>query len=206
MRTPVGGSVVRHQASRKTYELYILHRIAVLTMTNKTISVSNPCAPTAPASRQLQAARVAILHPDGRRDTLSLDVGSHVVGRTEGSVLLPDDSAVSRCHARIDVTADRVTIVDLGSTRGTFDDAGVKLTEPRALSARQGVRIGKTRVVLLSEPSKSASGEQVTAETRPAIPAAIRARNSLAPDAAAIEDGTALQGDTVSSDPDASLE
>jgi DNA-binding winged helix-turn-helix (wHTH) protein len=55
---------------------------------------------------------------DGR---IELAEGTHVIGRGDGDVRLAARS-VSRAHARVTVSADRLTYEDLGSKNGSFRD------------------------------------------------------------------------------------
>jgi DNA-binding winged helix-turn-helix (wHTH) protein len=75
----------------------------------------------------------------GRR--FPLVAGENVVGRDPEVAVRLDSSTVSRRHARLAVTAERVTIEDLGSKNGTLrgDD---RVTSPVALEDGDAIRIG----------------------------------------------------------------
>lgn len=73
-----------------------------------------------------------------------------VVGRKEGSVLLPEDRQVSRQHLVIRRLGDRVEVEDLGSTNGT-ELNGRKLAphQPEAAGAGDLISLGDTKIKLL---------------------------------------------------------
>jgi pSer/pThr/pTyr-binding forkhead associated (FHA) protein len=84
--------------------------------------------------------------------------GEHVVGREPGASFFLDDSTVSRRHARIAATRERVTIEDLGSKNGTFVQ-GRKVEGLTALADGDEIQIGSVR---LSFRSGSAKGSTAT--------------------------------------------
>lgn len=69
---------------------------------------------------------------------LPLGQGEWLVGRAESNQICLDDSAISRVHARVVVTAVGATIEDLGSVNGTFVNEQ-RLDRPVAL--RDGDRL-----------------------------------------------------------------
>jgi len=73
-----------------------------------------PAAPAAPAVMwALRVERAA------GWETFDLPTGEHVLGRGTDCDLAIDDRGLSRRHARLVVSADRVAVVDLGSTNRT---------------------------------------------------------------------------------------
>ncbi len=78
--------------------------------------------------------------PDGH--TVSL-VGRMRLGRGSHTDIPLEDSAASREHAEIEVTADGAMLKDLGSSNGTFVNE-VKLTGPRLLHDGDSIRIGRS--------------------------------------------------------------
>ncbi len=71
--------------------------------------------------------------------------GTLTIGRDESNtVAFPDDSTVSRRHARIASDAGAFTVYDEGSSNGTFVN-GVKVTE-QALHSGDEIQIGTTRL------------------------------------------------------------
>lgn len=86
--------------------------------------------------------QVAISGPDGE-DTLVLPEGVTTIGRQEGNEIHLDSPLVSRRHARITVTADACTIMDLGSANGTeVNGERLEANAPVQLSSGAAVRIG----------------------------------------------------------------
>ncbi len=88
-----------------------LYRTAVLTQPGQTPSVS------------VAEASLVFIHPKnsdlGRRYHVGLDPVS--VGRASDCSIVASDTSVSRVHARIEIGSDgRHTVLDLGSTNGTF--------------------------------------------------------------------------------------
>ena len=76
--------------------------------------------------------------------------GSFVIGR-EGDIVI-DGDGISRQHARLVVANGRMSVIDLGSTNGTFV-SGRKLgpKEAAALGARDTLGLGKTIVVTVEQ-------------------------------------------------------
>jgi hypothetical protein len=74
-----------------------------------------PLNPSGPPARPLGV----ILELDGRR--FGLDRPSTTIGRAPECDITVDDPGISRTHARIDIDND-ITVVDLGSTNGTWVD------------------------------------------------------------------------------------
>ena len=51
---------------------------------------------------------------------VALHAGENVLGRSGPGVIVIDSPTVSRCHARLSITADGATVEDLGSKNGTW--------------------------------------------------------------------------------------
>jgi DNA-binding winged helix-turn-helix (wHTH) protein len=82
----------------------------------------------------------------GRREILLRD-GENVLGRGPDSIEAIDRDTVSRRHARIFITADTVTIEDLGSKNGTRL-CGRRLEGTVALSDGDEIRLGSVTLTL----------------------------------------------------------
>ena len=80
---------------------------------------------------------------NGRR--LVLYEGENIVGRDPQSTVWVDEPHVSGQHARITVSAGRVTVDDLGSTNGTFLQ-GSRVTSSQPLADGDLIRFGATDV------------------------------------------------------------
>ena len=85
-------------------------------------------------------------------------VGEHVLGRDDDIEVTLDFPTVSRRHARLGVTRDRVTLEDLGSKNGTFVN-GRRLNGSADLADGDEIRLGSLRLRLRRAP---ASTETVT--------------------------------------------
>jgi predicted component of type VI protein secretion system len=84
------------------------------------------------------------------------------VGREAGiQISLPDDTQVSRRHARISPQNGAAVVEDLGSTNGTFVN-DQPIHSPRALNPGDRVRIGLTVLELRSQAQVAARPSAVT--------------------------------------------
>jgi class 3 adenylate cyclase len=94
------------------------------------------------------AALVAILDgaEGGRRIRIA---GRLTVGRGDDAGLVVDDPEISRAHAVFGVTPDGLEIQDLGSLNGTWVN-GERITSPTLLAPGDAVKIGATRIEVLS--------------------------------------------------------
>jgi len=89
---------------------------------------------------------------NGRR--LVLYEGENIVGRDPQSSVWVDEPHVSGQHARITVSAGRVTVEDLGSTNGTFLQ-GSRVTSPQPLADGDLIRFGATDVTFKTHQPKT---------------------------------------------------
>lgn len=101
-----------------------------------------------------------ILYP-GRPDQreVRLSTGTHTLGRAEDNDVFLLDRSLSRHHAQIEVEDGQVTLVDLGSTNGTFVEE--EPVERRELTGGETIRCGS--VVLRYLPDRA----RTDTETRP---------------------------------------
>jgi len=97
------------------------------------------------------------------------------VGRGETCHLRPNSEQVSREHAEFTVTADKVTVKDLGSRNGTLVN-GKALTEPCTLKDRDLVQIGHLTFAV------SIEGSPVVAAKTPESPVVKAAAKVVSPD------------------------
>ncbi|MGN6106792.1 MAG: FHA domain-containing protein, partial [Kofleriaceae bacterium] len=75
------------------------------------------------------------------------------IGKVPSAHLMIDDESVSRMHAIVEVTGGEVSIVDLGSTRGTLVN-GRKVTKAR-LSSGDSIAVGDVRVEVVFHDSSA---------------------------------------------------
>ena len=77
-----------------------------------------------------------------------LPIGTTSVGRGEGNELQLDDPKVSRKHARLQVSDGTLTIVDLGSTNGTFvNKRRIPPNQSIRLEAGDEISFGRSKFV-----------------------------------------------------------
>jgi pSer/pThr/pTyr-binding forkhead associated (FHA) protein len=86
---------------------------------------------------------------------LELSEGEFMIGRSAACQLSLDDPLVSRNHARLLVTADGVTLHDLGSRNGVRVN-GERVTGTRQLSHGDVLSVGSQQLTLLVKRDKSA--------------------------------------------------
>ena len=72
---------------------------------------------------------------------VSLPDGEHLIGRGEDCHIRSDSASVSRHHALVRVTSERLLVEDLGSRNGTWVH-GRRLAGPAELSPGDAVRVG----------------------------------------------------------------
>lgn len=101
----------------------------------------------------MSTVTIRINHPDGKGEDRLLTPGSYQIGRESGDIVLRDPN-VSASHARLDVGPGGVTIIDLGSSNGTLDASGRRLSGPYALERNAPVRLGSSTLTWLA-PSEA---------------------------------------------------
>src|SRR5690242_1429054 len=126
-------------------------------------------------------AQIRITYPDGRTEERVLAFGTYVAGREAGDIVLGDPNTSGR-HAQLDVQPGRVVITDLGSTNGTYDMQGQRLSAPYTMIPDQPLRLGTTTITLVP-PQKTAAGTQVMPQMggMPGAPAAPYSPPATAP-------------------------
>ena len=93
-------------------------------------------------------ARVRIGYADGRSEERVLANGVHRVGRDGGEIPLGDPN-VSATHLELHVEGEQVTLVDVGSSNGTYDAAGARVSVPTSMKANESYRLGGSSLTLL---------------------------------------------------------
>jgi DNA-binding CsgD family transcriptional regulator len=100
----------------------------------------------APVRGPLSLVLVQVAGPGAPR-SLPLPLGEHVIGREEGVGIRIEDDDVSRRHAKLVVTrGPTVSVVDLGSTNGTFVDG--RRIEAGLVPLGASIELGDARLVL----------------------------------------------------------
>ncbi len=94
---------------------------------------------------------------------IRLRTGEHVVGRGASCDIVLDDSQVSRQHARLEVTHEQVTLVDLGSINGSFVNRR-RLRDHRKLKPGDRIRLGNSILEFLIGPGSTEDRTRDTIE------------------------------------------
>src|SRR5438270_10008145 len=98
---------------------------------------------------QTGLAIVEVKEGAGAASEVALGGGSTTIGRAPDNDLVLHQPSVSRHHARFDVGAGGVSVVDLGSANGTtVNGAELEPRIPRALDPGAAVTIGPYSLVL----------------------------------------------------------
>ncbi|HEX4476980.1 MAG TPA: RDD family protein [Polyangiaceae bacterium] len=118
----------------------------------------------------MSAVVVKIAYHDGRTEERSLAVGAYQIGRDMGDIVLGDVNSSAR-HAMLEVQPSRVVVTDTGSTNGTYDPQGRRLTAPYVMQLNQPVRLGSSSITLV-KAVPMAGGTQVMAEVPGPLPGA----------------------------------
>ncbi|MGI9018659.1 MAG: FHA domain-containing protein [Euzebya sp.] len=100
-----------------------------------------------PAKQKRVRPRELVIHvPDGAPRVLPLDDGRHVTfGRHDTATVILTDPYASDFHARIEPDGDGWSLVDEGSTNGTYLNQ-VRLTAPTPIRAGDQISFGRTSV------------------------------------------------------------
>jgi pSer/pThr/pTyr-binding forkhead associated (FHA) protein len=82
---------------------------------------------------------------DGR--TYPITAAVTVLGRGTEADVIVDDAGVSRRHAEVRAEGDQLTVVDLGSTNGTYVD-GEKIAGATAVVDGSRIRVGRSQLTV----------------------------------------------------------
>jgi two-component system response regulator AtoC len=77
--------------------------------------------------------------------------GELVIGRAEDCGLRIDDASVSRAHARLEVTSEGITLIDLGSHNGTHVN-GRRVAGSQRVASGDVIAIGEATLILYLAP------------------------------------------------------
>lgn len=126
----------------------------------------------------MNAMSFVITYPDGRSEDRVLDPARYEIGRESGDIVLGSTNVSAR-HAALEVRPGSAVITDLGSTNGTFDAEGNRLSAPHVLVPGRAVRIGDCRLSM-KPPVPARGGTSVMAQMPEPVPAAV-ANGPVAP-------------------------
>ncbi|MBT9558312.1 MAG: FHA domain-containing protein [Myxococcales bacterium] len=86
---------------------------------------------------------------NGNTRTEEFEASKVTVGRKKADILL-DDASVSSRHGELIFQNDELTYVDVGSSNGSFDPSGGRIAAPFPMSEGMSVRLGSSRLELVS--------------------------------------------------------
>jgi S-DNA-T family DNA segregation ATPase FtsK/SpoIIIE len=98
----------------------------------------------------VSSTRLRIQYADGRIADRILRDGIYTVGRESGDIVLPDPNVSGR-HAELHVQGGAVRIQDCGSTNGTWEAGGERITASFLLSTAHRVRIGNCLIFVAEQ-------------------------------------------------------
>jgi pSer/pThr/pTyr-binding forkhead associated (FHA) protein len=138
--------------------LWVFVLVAVRTirvdLSGKAPTVANPAPAASKAAKQPKPQRkkgvprqLVVTEGALRGTTLALGDNPVTLGRAHDSTLVLTDDYASNKHARLVPTEDGWQLEDLGSTNGTYLDAGrgsAKVARPTPVTIGSVIRIGKT--------------------------------------------------------------
>jgi hypothetical protein len=101
--------------------------------------------PEPPARAAAPSPGRPALEMDGR--TYPITAAVTVLGRGTEADVIVDDAGVSRRHAEVRAEGDQLTVVDLGSTNGTYVD-GEKIAGVAALVDGSRIRVGRSQLTV----------------------------------------------------------
>jgi len=99
----------------------------------------------------MQSCIFRIQFADGRVEERALGDGRFQIGRESGDIVLGDAKS-SAVHGELVIQGSAVTYTDLGSSNGSLDAQGRRLTEPTRLLPGQSVRLGNSAISFLRGP------------------------------------------------------
>lgn len=89
---------------------------------------------------------------DGQVEERELGDGRYQIGRETGHIVLRDAKS-SAVHGELVIQGDAVTYTDLGSSNGSLDAHGRRLTAPTRLAPGQSVQLGNSAITYLRPPA-----------------------------------------------------
>ncbi len=120
-------------------------------------AISGTAAASVPATADAHAAAPLMLQvefPGGKYVERSFNMDSIVMGRSDQVDITIADHSVSRRHARVFRQGQAWMVEDLGSRNGTLLN-DQRVTDPAALKPGDAIRVGDTRLVLVTPGQKT---------------------------------------------------
>ncbi len=110
----------------------------------------------------VSTTRLVVQRGPNAGETFTLQAGLNIIGRASGAAIRLSDTLISRQHVRLNVTADRVTLEDLGSANGTFVNER-KISGSNLVTLNDGdtITIGDTVLVLQASARVPATETQL---------------------------------------------
>src|SRR6185436_3409539 len=108
---------------------------------------------------------------DGRVEEREFGDGRFQIGREQGAIVLGDPKS-SAVHGELVIQGTAVTYTDLGSSNGSLDAHGRRLTEPTRLAPGQSVQLGNSAITFLRGPAPAAAPIAARAGIAPTAPMA----------------------------------
>ena len=141
---------------------------------------SGAASRSGPGQPETATLLLAVDSGPGAGTLVALRRGQFRIGRSGTEIVIPD-AALSREHARLDVSDSDVTIVDLGSANGTSVDGRKVRTVP--VTTASSIRCGDSTISLRLGPPvvPSAAADSVTALAGSSVAAPLVVRGTAAP-------------------------
>ena len=144
------------------------------------VNKSGAASQTGPGQPETATLLLTVDSGPGAGTLVALHRGRFRIGRGGTEIVIPD-AALSREHARLDVSDSDVTIVDLGSANGTSVDG--RNVRTAAVSTASSIRCGDSTISLRLGPpaAPNAAADSVTAQAGSSVAAPLLVRGAAAP-------------------------
>jgi len=130
--------------SLRYFILFLLYLFLILVVRAIYRDVRAPSPPAEKRSGKKRTTPELVLLAGTKNVGARYKLGEHVViGRSEASGIVIDDTYASQEHARIYRSDDSFFVEDLGSTNGTYVN-GRRISYPLSLRSGDRIKIGKT--------------------------------------------------------------
>ncbi len=90
---------------------------------------------------------IEVVYPDGRTETIELSQERSIVGRSSKAQIRISDNRVSREHCALELKGDRIFVIDLGGSNGTWIGASKLLANvPEPFPREEVVHVGPAQL------------------------------------------------------------